>query len=104
VSDLICASAPRPRARPTDIPRGAEAIHRAVHLLTVLRRRPSRRVPVTSQQIGFDDYCAGDIPVSRILSMLAGEALRLKAYAVSGFIDLRQQGITSLDGAPRPRP
>jgi hypothetical protein len=45
-------------------------------------------VAVTSRQIGFDDYCAGDMPVSRILPMLAGEALRLEAYAASGLIDL----------------
>ena len=57
-------------------------------LATARRRWPSRRVAITSQQIGFDDYCAGDIPVSRILSMLAGEALRLEAYAASGLIDL----------------
>jgi hypothetical protein len=45
-------------------------------------------VAVTSQQISFDDYCARDIPVDRILSMLVGEALRLEAYAASGLIAL----------------
>jgi hypothetical protein len=59
-------------------------------LATARRRWPSKTVAVTSQQIGFDKYCAGDIPVSRILSMLAGEALRLEAYAASGLIDLDQ--------------
>jgi len=57
-------------------------------LATARKRWPSKHVAVTSQQIGFDDYCAGDIPVTRILSMLAGEALRLEAYAASGLIDL----------------
>ena len=57
-------------------------------LATARKRWPSRRVAVTSQQIGFDDYCAGDIPVERILSMLVGEALRLEAYAASGLIAL----------------
>lgn len=33
------------------------------------------------------DYCVGGIPVDRILSMLAGEALRLEAYAADGLID-----------------
>jgi DUF218 domain len=56
-------------------------------LATARRRWRCDRVAVTSQQIGFDDYCAGDIPVDRILSMLAGEALRLEAYAASGLID-----------------
>jgi hypothetical protein len=57
-------------------------------LATARRRWPSKRVTVTSQRISFDDYCAGDIPVNRIFSMLAGEALRLEAYAASGLIDL----------------
>jgi DUF218 domain len=57
-------------------------------LATARRRWPSMPVTVTSQQIGFDDYCAGEIPVSRILSMLAGEALRLDACAASGLIHL----------------
>jgi uncharacterized SAM-binding protein YcdF (DUF218 family) len=57
-------------------------------LATARRRWPAKQVAVTSQQIGFDEYCAGDIPVSRILSMLAGEALRLENYAATGLIDL----------------
>jgi uncharacterized SAM-binding protein YcdF (DUF218 family) len=57
-------------------------------LATARRRWPAKQVAVTSQRITFDDYCAGDIPVSRIFSMLAGEALRLEAYAVGGLIDL----------------
>jgi DUF218 domain len=57
-------------------------------LATARRRWPSMPVAVTSQQVGFDDYCAGEIPVSRILSMLAGEALHLDAYAASGLIHL----------------
>src|ERR1700677_1632675 len=60
-------------------------------LATARKRWPSKRVAVTSQPIGFDDYCAGDIPVGRILSMLAGEALRLEAYAASGLIDLDER-------------
>jgi uncharacterized SAM-binding protein YcdF (DUF218 family) len=57
-------------------------------LATARRRWPAKQVTVTSQQIGFDEYCAGDIQVSRILSMLAGEALRLENYAAAGLIDL----------------
>lgn len=54
---------------------------------TAHRRWRDKQVAVTSEQISFDDYRAGDIPTSRILSMLAGEALRLDAYAASGLID-----------------
>jgi hypothetical protein len=57
-------------------------------LATARRRWPAKQVAVTSQQIGFAEYCAGDIPVSRILSMLAGEALRLENYMATGLIDL----------------
>lgn len=54
---------------------------------TAHRRWPDKHVTVTSEQTTFDDYRAGDIPTSRILSMLAGEALRLDAYAATGLID-----------------
>jgi uncharacterized SAM-binding protein YcdF (DUF218 family) len=57
-------------------------------LATARRRWPDKQVNVTSQQISFDDYCASDIPVNRILSMLAGEALRLESYAATGLIEL----------------
>jgi hypothetical protein len=57
-------------------------------MATARRRWPARQVAVTSEQISFDDYCAGDIPPARVLSMLAGEALRLESYAATGLIDL----------------
>jgi uncharacterized SAM-binding protein YcdF (DUF218 family) len=57
-------------------------------MATARRRWPSSHVAVTSEQISFDDYCAGDIPPARILSMLAGEALRLESYDAAGLIDL----------------
>lgn len=60
-------------------------------LATARRRWHGKKVSVTSQQITFDDYCAGDIPVSRILSMLAGEVLRLETYAAAGLIDLDER-------------
>jgi hypothetical protein len=40
--------------------------------------------------VTFEGYCAGDIPVPRILSMLAGEVLRLHQYAGSGLIEIDQ--------------
>jgi DUF218 domain len=70
-------------------------------LATARRRWLYKHVAVTSQQIGFDDYCAGDIPVTRILSMLAGEALRLEAYAASGLIDLDEPVPADLLSAAR---
>lgn len=57
-------------------------------MATARRRWPGKQVSVTSQQIGFDAYCAGTIPVDRILSMLAGEVLRLEAYTDAGLIAL----------------
>ncbi|HEY5016680.1 MAG TPA: YdcF family protein [Streptosporangiaceae bacterium] len=56
-------------------------------LATARRRWPHRHVAVTSQQADFDDYLAGGIPADRVLSHLAGEALRLEAYAATGLID-----------------
>jgi DUF218 domain len=57
-------------------------------LATARRRWPSKNVRVTSEVIEFDKYCAGDIPVERILSMLAGEVIRLDNYARSGLLDI----------------
>jgi hypothetical protein len=57
-------------------------------LATARRRWPSKAVRVTSETVEFDKYCAGDIPVERILSMLAGEVLRLDNYARSGLISV----------------
>jgi uncharacterized SAM-binding protein YcdF (DUF218 family) len=56
-------------------------------IATARRRWPHKDVAVTSQQVGLDDYCAADIPVGKIYSMLAGEAIRLEAYAATGLID-----------------
>jgi DUF218 domain len=56
-------------------------------IATARRRWPHKAVAVTSQQATFDEYLAGDLPAHRILSHLAGEALRLEAYAATGLID-----------------
>lgn len=56
-------------------------------IATARRRWPHTNLAATSQEIGFDKYLAGDIPADRILSHLAGEALRLEAYAATGLID-----------------
>jgi hypothetical protein len=57
-------------------------------MATARRRWPATQVAVTSERIGLDDYCDGDIPAERVLSMLAGEVLRLESYAATGLIDL----------------
>jgi hypothetical protein len=56
-------------------------------IATARRRWSHKNVTATSQQISFDDYLAGDIPADRVLSHLAGEALRLETYAATGLID-----------------
>lgn len=56
-------------------------------IATARRRWPHKVVAVTSQQVTFDEYLAGEIPADRILSHLAGEAIRLEAYAAEGLID-----------------
>jgi DUF218 domain len=56
-------------------------------IATARRRWPHKNFAATSQEIGFDDYLTSDIPANRILSHLAGEALRLDAYAATGLID-----------------
>lgn len=69
---------------------------------TARRRWPARMVTVTSEDVKFDKYCEGDIPVKRILSMLAGEILRLQRYAECGLIEIDEPVPEHLlDGARR---
>jgi len=69
-------------------------------LATARRRWPHKTVTATSQQATFDEYLAGDIPAGRILSHLAGEAIRLEAYAATGLIDPGEPvPATALDAA-----
>jgi DUF218 domain len=70
-------------------------------LATARRRWPDKHVSVTSEQVSFDDYCAGDIPTDRILSQLADEALRLEAYAAVGLIDPGEPVPAHILGAAR---
>ncbi|MQA86090.1 MAG: hypothetical protein GEV03_16030 [Streptosporangiales bacterium] len=71
-------------------------------LATARRRWPSRHVQITSEVVTFADYCARDIPLQRILSMLAGEILRLESYARSGLIEIDEPVPADLvDGAHR---
>jgi hypothetical protein len=57
-------------------------------LATARRRWPTNNVRVTSEVIEFDKYCVNGIAIDKILSMLAGEVIRLDNYARSGLIDL----------------
>jgi DUF218 domain-containing protein len=56
-------------------------------LATARRRWPHKQVAVTSEETEFDAYLVGGIPVERILSGLAGEALRLESYGAIALID-----------------
>jgi len=56
-------------------------------IATARRRWPHKTVAATSQQTTFDQYLDGAIPPQRILSHLAGEALRLEVYAATGLIE-----------------
>jgi uncharacterized SAM-binding protein YcdF (DUF218 family) len=56
-------------------------------IATARRRWPGRQVEVTSEVVSFSDYLSGPIPADRILSHLAGEALRLDAYTATGLIE-----------------
>lgn len=70
-------------------------------IATARRRWPRKTVAVTSEQVTFDQYLAGAIPADRILSHLAGEALRLEAYAATGLIDPGEPVPENIFGAAR---
>ena len=57
-------------------------------LATARRRWPDKDVRLTSEQVSFADYLTGSIPAHLILSMLAGEVIRLENYANSGLIEI----------------
>jgi hypothetical protein len=57
-------------------------------LATARRRWPRQAVAVTSQETSFEEYLAGSVPAQRVLSGLAGEALRLESYAAIGLIEV----------------
>lgn len=57
-------------------------------MATARRRWPDREVRITSQVVTFEAYREGKIHISRILSMLVGEILRLQRYADCGLIEI----------------
>jgi uncharacterized SAM-binding protein YcdF (DUF218 family) len=70
-------------------------------IATAKRRWPAKEVRVTSEAVTFDRYCARTIAIETILSMLAGEVLRLESYARSGLIDSGEQVPAGLVAAAR---
>jgi len=70
-------------------------------IATARRRWPDKHVRVTSEEATFEDYCAGDIPSSKIFSMLVGEILRLDSYARSGLIETDEDAPAELLAAAR---
>lgn len=70
-------------------------------IATARRRWPANEVRVTSENTTFERYCAGSISISKIFSMLAGEILRLDAYARSGLIEIGEDTPAELVEAAR---
>ncbi|HTJ72720.1 MAG TPA: YdcF family protein [Actinospica sp.] len=68
-------------------------------IATARRRWPNWNVRVTSRQTSFAEYCAGDIPALKIISMLVGEIQRLDAYSRAGLIQAEATPGTLLDAA-----
>jgi uncharacterized SAM-binding protein YcdF (DUF218 family) len=52
---------------------------------TFKKRWPEKDVRVTSPQISFDDYPAGDITMEKIIQIMVGDLQRIKIYPGKGF-------------------
>lgn len=59
-------------------------------LATARRRWPDKAVRITSPQSNFRPYLEGPLPAHRLLSAIAGEAVRLDRYARAGLIHLEE--------------
>jgi len=46
---------------------------------------PDKKLVVTSPQISFEDYPTGDIPLERVINIMAGDLQRIKFYPEKGF-------------------
>ena len=52
---------------------------------TFKKRWPEKDVRVTSPQISFDDYPAGDITLEKMIQIMVGDLQRIKIYPEKGF-------------------
>ena len=44
-----------------------------------------KNVVITSPQISFDEYATDDIPLGRVIEIMAGDLQRIKEYPAKGF-------------------
>lgn len=52
---------------------------------TFKKHWPDKKLMVTSPQISFDDYPNEEIPLERVISIMAGDLQRIKEYPAKGF-------------------
>jgi uncharacterized SAM-binding protein YcdF (DUF218 family) len=52
---------------------------------TFKKHWPDKNILVTSPQINFDDYPNAEIPIERVINIMAGDLQRIKIYPEKGF-------------------
>lgn len=52
---------------------------------TFKKHWPSKKLIVTSPQISFDDYPTPDIPLEKVINIMAGDLQRIRDYPAKGF-------------------
>ena len=52
---------------------------------TFKKHWPNKKLLVTSPQIAFKDYANDEIPVERVINIMAGDLQRIKIYPAKGF-------------------
>ncbi len=52
---------------------------------TFKKHWPDKDVVITSPQISFEDYATADIPVDRVIEIMAGDLQRIREYPAKGF-------------------
>ena len=52
---------------------------------TFKKHWPDKKLIVTSPQISFENYSTADIPVERVINIMAGDLQRIKIYPEKGF-------------------
>lgn len=52
---------------------------------TFKKHWPDKKLVVTSPQIAFEDYATEEIPLEKVIHIMAGDLQRIKVYAEKGF-------------------
>ncbi len=52
---------------------------------TFKKHWPGKKLIVTSPQIGFDEYSTDEIPMEKVINIMAGDLQRIKLYPEKGF-------------------